>query len=131
MKMKLFLIVVVGLLLSFCSKENRNELDSIALNVSNKSDLSCDSFKVYTRTGEKISCDSLLVKNIKSAVDTSIFWDYLNICKSDGTFSFKVFLSDGKVLNKSFGYFTNSYNPYKSFSLNIYSDSLRLNGVLK
>jgi len=129
--MKLVFVTIWILLAASCTKENSNNLETIKIGITNGSSFICDSFKVYTRTGETTYCDSLKGVGIKPGSDTLIIWSYANICQTDGTFSFKVFLSNGTEFRKDCGYFTNSYNPNSGFNLNIYSDSLKLNANLK
>ena len=103
--------------------------NDIEVYATNHSVQKIDSLKVYSIDGISIS-DSITLKevNIDSSIHTT--WKDIQLNNVDGTF-LAVSYSNGKILNKPFGYYTNGINLYKSISIIVYTDSLVVSKSLK
>jgi len=124
---KLATLSILAVLLMNCT-DNKNDTD-LEVNAINNSDQKIDSLKVYTIIGQSMT-DSLFINGIDVEKSINSVWKDIKLCNSDGSFM-AISYSNGIVLCKPFGYYSNGTILYKSINIIVYEDSLVVSNSLR
>jgi len=103
--------------------------DELKIHITNESSSTIDAIKIYTISGTS-PIDSLVINGIEATNSFQDTWKDINMGSADGTFLIVANLS-GKVLQKTFGYFTNGILLDSDMRIVVYSDSMNISTTLK
>lgn len=123
---KLVIITLFSALLISCTSDQNDDLE---VHITNESSSTIDTIKIYTLSGSS-PIDSLTINGIEETSSIQKTWKDINLGSADGTFLAVVYNS-GKVLQKTFGYYTNGILLDSDIRLVVYSDSLVVSTTLK
>jgi len=123
---KLVIITLFSALLISCTSDQNDDLEA---HITNESSSTIDTIKIYTLSGSS-PIDSLTINGIEETSSIQKTWKDINLGSADGTFLAVVYNS-GKVLQKTFGYYTNGILLDSDIRLVVYSDSLVVSTTLK
>jgi len=123
---KLVIITLFSVLFIGCSSDQNDDLE---VHITNESSSTIDTIKIYTLSGSS-PIDSLTINGIEETSSIQKTWKDINLGSADGTFLAVVYNS-GKVLQKTFGYYTNGILLDSDIRLVVYSDSLVVSTTLK
>ncbi len=127
--MKIIYFLVIFMALLSCKKDNQ-KVNEIEIRIINNSELKLDSAKVYTTAGDCCTCDSIIIKAIEPKTEATTQWHDVTTCESDGEYLIKVFFEE-RLIEKTFGYYTNGILLDKQISISTYSDSINVTSVIK
>ena len=95
--------------------------DNPIISISNKSQATYDSIKVFTSINSQIVFMKVKPKDV---VKGKIVFDKKNT--ADGEYHVQLFLNGKMVIEKGFGYFTNGASLNRSFKIIIEADTIRI-----
>lgn len=116
---KFVFIALISIFWIGCTSDQDDELK---IHITNKSCSTIDAIKIYTFSGSS-PIDSIVINGIEATNSFQDTWKDINMGSADGTFLIVANLS-GKVLQKTFGYFTNGILLDSSMRIVVSSDSL-------
>jgi len=114
------------LLFTLISCETEDKVNSVDLEIINNSDKKLDIVYLSTIHDEAKTKDYSVGPNSK----ISAKFDFKKVAKADGSYSLFFKYEDfNDTLRQDFGYYTNGYPLDSEFTINIYTDSVKIESV--
>ena len=109
-----------------CTSDQNDELK---IHITNESSSTIDKIRIFTLSGSS-PIDSLTINGIEATDSIQETWKDIKLGSADGTFLIVANIS-GKILQKTFGYYTNGILLDSDMRVVVYSDSLIVSTTAK
>lgn len=123
---KFVFIALISIFWIGCTSDQDDELK---IHITNESNSTIDAIMIYTISGSS-PIDSIVINGIEATNSFQDTWKDIKMGSADGTFLIVANLS-GKVLQKTFGYYTNGILLDSDMQIVVFSDSLIVSTTFK